>query len=210
EEVRANVTRIILAKWSERDPDAAMNFAVGQEDELVSRSYAKAVINRLALTDPARGFDLALQTNHTAIQSGSARWTLLQWMGTDPIAAGEAYAGMPAHLFEGEQMVRSASTIGGSTAREDLEKAIALADQIPHEPSRRQWIYGTAWEGVNQDAGRAIALAETLPSSKARQRLLKHLGRQWMKAEPNEAGMWIEESGYFEPATLENLLNPES
>ncbi len=198
-DVRKNVTKTILEAWSESDPDAAMAWA-GDHDEIQARSFSKAIISRLASHDPGRAFQLALDSEHTAIRIGSARWTLMQWSGRDARAASEAYVGMPKEFYHDEQMVRTSIHLAGEMTRLDPDQSLALAEQLPGGSPRDRWLYATAWGMASSQPERAAAIAETLPPDGYRKRSLERIAKEWLRQDPSAAGVWIEQSGHFNEA----------
>lgn len=206
EKVGRNVREIILEAWGEADPDAAMAWA-GTYDEIQARSYSKAILRRLASADPARAFQLALETEHPSIRVGSARWTLMQWMGQDPLAAAKAYVSMPPEFFDDEQILRTSVMLSGEVAKRAPDKALSMVDQLPEGPVRNQWLYGIAWELASSTPEQAVPLAESLPPSGNRSRALQYIGKQWLSQDAESATAWIEQSGNFDQKAMAELLN---
>jgi hypothetical protein len=196
-----------MQTWGEADPDAALAWASNLEDELLHRSYSKAIVSRLAGHDPSKAFQLSLESLHPANRVGSARWTLMQWMGQDAEAASKAYLEMPAEFFRDEQMRRSAVHFAGSLAKRDVDQALALAEQIPDEQSKRQWLYGAAWEIATDDPAKAASVAEALPPSGSRKRALEYIGKQWLSVDAEAATQWIDENVLFDTKVKRKLLN---
>lgn len=207
EDVSTNITKIVMQAWGEADPDAALAWASNLEDELLHRSCSKAIVSRLAGHDPSKAFQLSLESLHPANRVGSARWTLMQWMGQDAEAASKAYLEMPAEFFRDEQMRRSAVHFAGSLAKRDVDQALALAEQIPDEQSKRQWLYGAAWEIATDDPAKAASVAEALPPSGSRKRALEYIGKQWLSVDAEAATQWIDENVLFDTKVKRKLLN---
>ncbi len=203
--VSDNVRRIILEAWGEADPEAAMAWA-GQQEEIEARAFSKAIIERLASSEPEKAFQLALDSEHPAIRAGSARWTLMQWMGHDPMAAVERFASMPPEFYEDDQMMWLSVFFAEKVTKRDPAKSLALADELPQGRVRDRWLYGVAWEMASQEPVEAAALAEELPPSGHRRRALDHIGKEWLKSDAEAARAWIENSGLFGEKKREQLL----
>ena len=131
----------------------------------------------------------------------------MQWLGQDPLAAVEAYVAMPPELYDDEQMMRTSVMLSGEAAKRDPDRAISAAAQLPEGPARRHWLYGTAWEIAPKSPEQAASLAELMRPSDGRNRVLKHIGEQWLSKDAASATEWIEQSGNFDEKTIGKLLN---
>ena len=172
-----------------------MAWPAGLKNECLNRSYSKSIVSRLASHDLSKAFQMSLDSLDPANRVGSARWTLIQWMGQDAEAVSRAYLEMPAEFFQNEQIRRSAVHFGGSMAKRDIDKALVHAEQIPDKQSKRQWIYGAAWEIANDDPAKAASIAEALPLSGSRKR---SVAAHWLTKDDETATQWIEESSNFD------------
>ena len=150
--------------WAQREPGAALHWALDLADPAAAALARRTVANELVRTNARPTIERLLALPARAARDEVLVFAAAAWARSDADAA----VGWLRELPEGELRSRVAPGIGFELAQSNPRRAIALAETLPE--GRDRWVLYTAigqtWAAV--DAKAALAWARGLPVGDAR------------------------------------------
>ncbi len=182
--------RLLLAKWTQEDPDAALaslSSASGKQ------AYADAgtILGTLAAMDPAKAASWLSNSDNPVLRqpwmsSFLTQSVAEQWARQDPDAALEW-----ASTLDPEQQVGAYSGIINNILESDPQRAAALAMTL--DSSDRPKLLGQIAEAwAAQDPAEAVAWADSLTGGDREGSLQEALG-SWAASAPAEAARYVDQ-----------------
>ena len=181
---RTFTLNVLLMRYAELDPKAAVAAAAGFDAELRAPLYAA-----WAATDPASALSaLAAIDDHATARTIAA--ALVAALGGDDHALREVAAAVPFGV-ESSVWADALTARAGTAPASAFREAIALTDLA----ARSQALEGIAQRWALLDARAAIATADEISDPTLRQPFLAYVARAWARSDPDASLAYLKSLG---------------
>lgn len=181
---RELASRLLVSRWVQSDPDAALQFAAS------NRGYeyiADDVFQQAAAIDPQAALDRAKTLPNADLRYMALRGVLSFMANTDP--AGALRLAATLGDYRGSEPL--SSVIYRQWAANDPQAAALQAAQDKTADGWRSPVNQVVRTWAGQDPAAAANWSLSLPESEARSRSISQVLRQWTREDANAAANWI-------------------
>ena len=173
---------MLVGKWAETDPQAAVEFALTSEC-MAHSDVTRAAINAWVVANPQAAMAWA-QSLPVGGPRNNALYALAAALGKrDPAAAMQFIGTLPKDQFNDIAY----NHLFGAWASQDPVAAGHQALTLPRGPNRDNAVRMTVWDWAKNDPQAALAWAGQLPDARERRDALTAAYQRWAGADPQAA-----------------------
>lgn len=187
----------VAEAWFERDPEAAMKWAVSLPAVSEKCAALQPFINQLADVDPAVVGSYIATLPEDVSTSRLVRQLVSRWSEVDPSSAGQWIQNLPATKETRGEALR---ILARAWADDDPDAAMAWAATLPTEQDRTAATSSLIQTLASYEPTTAARLATSLTDPREKLSAIHRIAWSWFRQDPAAAKAWL--------ATLS--LSPES